>query len=200
MNVWGLNPVASCWIGVRRRSVAKKVEEQLPEAILALTAGLRAGLSFPQALAVTAGDTPSPLGRELQRCLEEVELGLAWPEALDNLRRRAPGEGLTLLVWALAVHRRTGGDLPALCERLHDLLSERRRLRAKLAAATAQSRLSAVVVALVPPALGFALYRLAPDFLSPLLTTPTGWALLVWAGVMNGFGVMMILRLSALKW
>ena len=188
------------WGEVQRRALARKVEEQLPEAILALTAGLRAGLSLPQALAVTAGDTPPPLGKELRRCVEEVEFGLAWPEALENLRRRAPGEGLTLLAWALAVHRRTGGDLPALCERLHDLLSERRRLRAKLAATTAQSRLSAAVVAVVPLLLGVALHRLAPDFLSPLLTTPAGWALLVWAGVMNGIGVLMILRLSALKW
>ncbi|MDI6870294.1 MAG: type II secretion system F family protein [Bacillota bacterium] len=168
--------------------------------ILSLTGGLRAGLSLNQALALAAADTPPPLGPEVRRCTEEVRLGLSWAEALDSLRCRLPGEGLTLLVWALAVHRRTGGDLPALCDRLHDLLGERRRLRAKLAAATAQSRLSAGVVAVVPFFLALTLRQLAPDYLAPLLHTPAGWALLTWAGLMDAVGVMLILRLSTLKW
>ncbi|MGE5552397.1 MAG: type II secretion system F family protein [Betaproteobacteria bacterium] len=185
---------------VQRRALAGRAEEQLPEMILALTSGLRAGLNLGQALALAAADTPAPLGPEAKRCCGEVALGLSWPEALGNLRSRLPGEGLTMLAWALNVHWRTGGDLPALCDRLHDLLTERRRLRAKLAAATAQSRLSAVVVAMVPFFLALTLRQLAPDYLLPLFRTPTGWALLTWAGLMDVVGMMLIVRLSTLKW
>jgi tight adherence protein B len=185
---------------VRGRIRADKAEEQLPELILSLTGGLRAGLNLAQALELAAAGTPPPLGPEVRQCVEEAALGLSWSETLDNLRRRLPGEGLTLLVWALAVHRRAGGDLPALCERLHDLLAERRRLRAKLAASTAQSRLSAGVVGMVPLIVALALHQLAPAYLEPLLRTPAGWALLAWAALMDLVGVMLILHLSTLRW
>ncbi len=186
--------------GLRQRLLARRADEQLPELILSLTGALRAGLSLTQALAVATADTPAPLGPELRRCLDEAELGIPWSEVLEGLRRRLPGEGLTLLVWALSVHRRTGGDLPALCDRLHELLRERRRLDAKLAAATAQSRLSAGVVLVVPFLLAVSLYRLAPDYLTPLLRRPAGWALMTWAGLMNGLGLMLIFRLCAPRW
>lgn len=186
--------------GFGRQALLQKAEEQLPEMLLSLTAALRAGLSLRQALEMAAVDTPAPLGVELRRCLDQVRLGASWEEALERLRQRLPAEGLILFGWALSVHWRTGGDLPALCERLVDLLGERRRLRAKLAAATAQGRLSAGVVLLVPFLLAFSLRQLAPGYLAPLLTTPAGWAMLSWAGLMNCLGVVLILRMSTLKW
>jgi tight adherence protein B len=168
--------------------------------VLSLTAALRAGLSLRQALELAARDTPPPLGPEVARCVADVALGAGWAEALERLRMRLPGEGLTLLAWALVVHGRTGGDLPSLCERLHELLNERRRLRAKLLAATAQGRLSAAVVMVVPLLLGASLQRLAPDYLTPLFHTTGGWALLLWAVAMNALGVILVWRLSTLRW
>lgn len=182
------------------RGSTRRVDDTLPELVLSLTAALRAGLSLRQALELSARDTAPPLGTEVAKCVDEVRLGSSWAEALDALRERLPGEGLALLAWALVVHGRTGGDLPALCERLHELLSERRRLQAKLLSSTAQARLSASVVLVVPVFLGASLQRMAPDYLAPLFHTPGGWAMLLWAGVMNVLGVALVWRFSTLRW
>lgn len=197
MQLAGESRVHGGWFWRRRSHL---VDDALPEMVLSLTAALRAGLSLRQALALAARDTPPPLGKEVARCVEEVKLGSSWAEALDGLRSRLPGEGLALLTWALVVHGRTGGDLPALCERLHELLNERRRLRAKLNASTAQGRLSAGVAMVVPVFLGVTLESLAPDYLAPLFHTAGGWALLLWAVVMNVLGVALVLRFSTLRW
>lgn len=184
----------------RRQRQARRVEEQLPEMLLSLTGALRAGLSLHQALIEAAGDTPPPLGPALRRCADGVALGISWTEALDALRLECPGEGTTLLVWALSVHLRSGGDLPALAERLHELLVERRRLHGRLLASTAQMRMSAGVVLLVPLFLAASLSQLAPGYLDPLLHTRAGWALLFWAGSMTLIGLALIRRLSSFRW
>ncbi|MGE5507424.1 MAG: type II secretion system F family protein [Chitinophagales bacterium] len=188
--------IAAHW----HRRAGRRADDQLPEVLLSLCSGLRAGLSLPQAMAAASGEAGPPLGPELLRCTREIALGRSWSESLRALTQRLPGDDLTFLAWALTIHQRTGGDLPALCDRLYDLLVERRRVRAKLAATTAQSRLSAAVVALVPLFLIIVLHDLAPGYLDPLIRTPAGWLLLGWAGVMNLTGGALIMRISAPKW
>lgn len=183
-----------------QRDLAHRAEDQLPGMLLSFTGALRAGFSLHRALQTAAEETPAPLGPALGRCAAEVALGIPWMEALESVRHQYPSEGMTLFVWALSLHLRTGGDLPSLGDRLHELLTERRKLSARLSAATAQSRFSAGVIMFVPVFLAASLHQLSPGYLRPLVETRAGWALLVWAGLMNMLGLMVIRRLSVLKW
>lgn len=183
----------------RRQRFAVEMAEQMPAFLEALCSGLRAGLSLPQALEVAVEDLPEPSASVARRLNDGLRLGEA-PEAL-MLAEAAAMEGHALaadwrlLATAVAIQRSSGGDLAALLDQQTETLRERQRLQAQVDALTAQGRLSAWVVGLLPLVLLLVLQLMDPELVAPLFNTGTGWVLLGFGALMETAGVLLLRRI-----
>jgi tight adherence protein B len=180
----------------RRDDRLRLAEEQLPAALDLLASALRAGLGVQAALEAAARETPPPLGDELRRLLGEIRLGTPFAQAADALTERLPGREVRALVVALEVQRETGGPLAGVLETVAETLRARARLRGQVQALTAEVRLSALVLGLLPAALLVVLWLLSPGYIRPFVEAPAGQLLLLGAAGLQGLGFLLMRRLG----
>ncbi|WP_217913065.1 type II secretion system F family protein [Miltoncostaea marina] len=181
-----------------RRHVGR-VEAQLPGVAQQLAAGLAAGLSLRQALTRAARDAPEPARQELGRVVAELELGSRIEAALEGLVARVPSHDLRIMVTAILVQRRTGGNLARALGALAERLEERGRLARELRGATAQARMTAWMVAALPLGGGVLTEVVAPGTLARTLGAGVGPALLLVATSLYGAGVLAIRRIGRVE-
>jgi tight adherence protein B len=176
----------------RRRSLAERSRHgQLPDAAAALAAGLRAGLSLPQALAYARDEAAPPLADDLSDLVGAVELGTPVGEALAAWADAIGSDDARLIAGVLDVHRRSGGDLPAVLDGVVATLRERRAAIREVRALTAQARLSGAILGTLP--IGFFAFLLLTSRTEMLaaISTPLG---------RTAVGVGIALELVAFLW
>lgn len=144
---------------VRRRRRARRdeaVQEQIAEAVATIASCLRSGRSVLQAIELAAEELDPPLGPSLRRLADRVELGEGLPEALEAWGADLRSQDARLAAGVLRLHRRTGGALASTLEELASTLRKRRSAARELLSLTAQARLSATILGLLP--IGFFLF------------------------------------------
>lgn len=176
-----------------------RVEAQLPGIAQQLAAGLGAGLSLRQALTRAARDAPEPARRELAQSVVELELGSRVEGALEAMAERVPAHDMRIMVTAILVQRRTGGNLARALAALADRLEERGRLARELRGATAQARMTAWMVAALPLAGGVVTEVAAPGTLAGTLGQGPGPLLLAVAAGLYAAGVLCIRRIGRVE-
>jgi tight adherence protein B len=174
----------------RERSLAA---EQLAGVVAELAAHVRAGRSLAQAVDGCAADLPYPSAGRVRAAAEGIALGR--PPSLA-LRSLGENEDVDLLLAAVALQARHGGDLADLLDRLSSLIAERRDQRRIAAVATAQARATASMVTLLPAAgIGF-LWLIDRPSLVALLRSPIGWATLLCSCLLTALGWAAIRRMA----
>lgn len=183
-------------VDARRARHGRRVEEGAAAAALALADALSAGEAARGCVAVAADRLQGPVAGELRHTAWELEMGAATEAALDRLRERSASRGVGLIVAAMQVQRRSGGDLARVLREVATALDDERRLRAETRSATAQARFTAVVVVALPGC-GIALASLAsPGLPGRIAGSPAGLALLAAAFLLQAAGAWMIRRLA----
>jgi tight adherence protein B len=137
----------------RRRQdsrLAAALDEQLADAARSLAAGMRAGLSVPQAIAFAAREGEPPLATALARIVDSVGLGGGLDDALERWATEVGTDDARLVVGVLALHRRSGGDLPHVLDQVATTLRERSSAAREVRALTAQARLSGAILGVLP--------------------------------------------------
>jgi tight adherence protein B len=181
-----------------RRHLAR-VERQLPGVAQQLAAAIHAGLSLRQALARAARDAPEPTRAELERAVGELALGGRLEGALEGLAARLPAHDLRIMVTAILVQRRTGGNLARALADLSGRMEERAQLERELRGSTAQARMTAWLVAALPVAGGAMAEIAAPGTLVRILGSGPGPALLVASTTLYGVGLLWIRRIGRVE-
>ena len=164
----------------------KKFVKQLPDALATLAGSLRAGRSLGQALEALAREMPAPIGRELRKVVAEVRLGRKVSEALDEAVERVGSPDFRWAVLAMQIQAEVGGNLAELLDRVGDTMRARARLKGEVKALTAEGRASAMMLVVMPPALGAVMYAVNPKYMSPMFTQTAGH-------IMLGISVVMII-------
>jgi tight adherence protein B len=181
------------------RRYVSRVAAQLPGVSRALAGALGAGLSLRQALERAARDAPEPVAGELRRAAADMAVGARLEEALDALAARLPDTDLRIMVAAIEVQRRTGGDLARALGELGERLDERDRLTRELRGATAQARATAWMVAALPLVGGLAVEVASPGTLASTFGGGAGLVLLGVAAALEGLGVVLVRRLAEVE-
>ena len=122
----------------------------------------------------------------------ETRLGVTLEEALINLNRRVESREMEMLVTGVLIQREVGGNLAEILDQIGGTIEKRIKMRAKIRALTAQQRLSAWVVTLLPFFLGAFIFTQNPDFARIMLEDPLGIAMLAGGAVMLVIGVLII--------
>jgi len=189
---------------VRRRQGKRlnQFNKQLPDTITLIANALRAGSSFLQAIELVVREARPPISTEFQRVIREVNLGLPFEQALENLVRRVKSEDLELMVTAISIQYQVGGNLAEILDSIAFTIRERVRIKGEIRTLTAQQRMSGYVVGFLPIGLVAFLFIIAPSFLEPMLDPavniagiPAGMILIAIGGIMMFIGFMFIRRI-----
>lgn len=188
---WGL-----AWA---RRRRCHKIDEQLPDFLLALAGALRSGSGLQTGLRMVAAHAQAPLAQELGFLLQQQRMGVTFNDALDSLQARIDTESVGLVVAAIKVASQTGGSLAETLERISYTLRTRLQLLGKVRALTSQGRMQAWIMACLPLLLGIALHALDPHSMAYLWRTAVGWAVLSMVVVLECVGIFLVRRIVRIE-
>lgn len=192
-------PFAGLLIRWYRNRRKRSILSQLPSLLDLLSGHVRAGHSLSESLAETVPLLPAGIREEMAWVLQQNRLGTALPEALFHWGERIRSEETSLLVRPLRAAIPGGGNLVDLLERTRDILRLRIRATEKLRSMTAQARLQALVLTLLPPGIAVALSKVDPMFLPNLLGTPQGKAILAIAFTLQVLGWLTIRKILSVR-
>jgi tight adherence protein B len=145
-----------------------KFNKSLPDTITLIANALRAGSSFLQAIELVVRESQPPISTEFGRVIREVNLGLPFETALENLVRRVQSDDLELMATAISIQYQVGGNLAEILDSIAYTIRERVRIKGEIRTLTAQQRLSGYVVALLPVGIAAFLFVAAPRFMDPM--------------------------------
>jgi tight adherence protein B len=185
--VGALVPTLVLRMSLNRRS--DKMRDQLPDVLTIMASSLRAGHSFLQALDTVAREIPAPADVEFQRLVAEIRLGRPAEDALESLADRIGSADFRWAVLAVNIQREVGGNLAEILDNVSDTLRERATMRRQIKVLTAEGRLSAWVLALLPVAIALYMLAVNPEYIALLFTTQIGLFMLGTALVLLVLGI-----------
>lgn len=145
----GLAPLF--YVRYRLKARHDRLLTQLSSAFDLMARVLRSGHSVPQSFQAVADTFEPPIAGEFARCQEQQNLGLLPEVTYRDLARRTGVLEIKIFVMAMMIQRQTGGNLSEVLERLAALVRERVRLRNHVRTLTAEGRMQAVVLLMLPP-------------------------------------------------
>jgi tight adherence protein B len=187
------------WLIMRRRRRYRQFAKQLPDALELISRALRAGHSLASGFSLVSEEMRPPVAKEFQRVFEEQNLGIPLDAALNNLTDRIPNMDLRFFATAIVLQRQTGGDLAEILDKIGYIVRERFKIWGQVQALTGEGRLSGIVLLALPPTLFMAVYRLNPQYITPLFTDPMGKKMLAGAIVLQLLGAIVIKKIINIK-
>jgi tight adherence protein B len=170
--------VARLGIDVLARRRRKKFTDQLAETLQILAGTLRAGHGLSQGIETVSREAESPTAEEIRRVTVEIRLGRDLVEALSSLADRMESEDFRWVVQAIEIQRDIGGDLAEVLDSVASTIRDRTRIRRQVAALSAEGRMSAWVLMILPFGLGGIMAITNRSYLSPLFASAKGFKLL----------------------
>ena len=183
---------------LRIRRLAK-FNEQLEDALGSISSSLKAGFSINQALEAIAAENRPPISIEFRLLVQELRLGVPLETALNNMCKRIESDDFELVTVAIITARQTGGELTSVLERLVAVIRERLRIHRKISALTAQGRMQAGVIGIMPFALMFLMSYIVPDAMAAFFESAIGIISCFVAILLVGAGFFMIRKITSIK-
>lgn len=181
-------------IVIRNRRMTK-FESQLPEAIDTFVRSVRAGHPVQAAIRMVVREMPKPIGTEFAIVSDELTYGLDLEAAMQNLHRRVGQQDLGLLVAAIGLQGKTGGNLAEILGNLSSVIRDRLRMRLKVKALSAEARFSALVLSLLPFVIFAILAVIAPNYYGDVWDMAIVKPLLLLGAVWMGLGNIVMYRM-----
>ena len=185
------------YAAMRRRRL-QRFEHQLPDGLMMLCGGLRAGVGFSSAIQQLVTEAPAPLGQEFSLVLREQRLGVTLEQSLANLARRMPTQSTVLVVSAMRIASETGGGMAETLERAAQTIRSRLQMEGKIGALTSQGKLQAWVVGLLPLVLMLVLDHMEPEAMALMWHSRLGWGTLGVIALLECMGVYVIRKIIAI--
>ena len=149
------------FLAKRRR---KKAVSQLPDSLDVIIRSLKAGHPVPVAMALVGREMADPIGSEFGVASDEISYGASISQTVQRLADRVGHEDFDLFSAMIRLQERTGGNLAELLSKSAKTIRERQKMRLKIKAASAEARMSAMILNLAPIGLFFLINLAAPDF------------------------------------
>jgi tight adherence protein B len=173
--------------------------EQLSETLTMICGALRGGFSLIQALTMVAKEARDPTRSELERVSQEVRLGLSLNDALDNLVARLKSTDLELVVTAIKINARVGGNLTEILESISVTIRERDKLRREVKVITSMQRMSSYVIGAMPFALAGVLFAINPEYMGGLFKPGITLCIPIGAVICAVSGFLVIQKIADIK-
>ena len=195
----GMIFIPRSYLGSRRNHYLETFEGQLGEASLLMGNSLRAGLSISQAVEVVSREMPPPAGREFAALHQEIVLGASAEEAIEHMVERLPGNELKVMMTAIMVQSRAGGNLARVLSEMAYAMGKRRELHGEVKTMMAEPRFVAIAVPFLPVALLVLMRNSMPELVNPLFEHPIGWVILAVFTGMQVLAFVLTSRISRIR-
>lgn len=182
-----------------KRSRSQKLNDQLPDALGAISNSLRSGLSFIQSMNIAMKEMESPIADEFARVIRDNTLGKPLDEALSDFADRNDDEDIDMLVTAIMIQRQVGGNLSEVLDVITGTIRERMRIKGEVRTLTAQGKMSAAVIGLLPVGIALAISVMNPEYIHVLLNTTLGNILIGVAVLMEMTGTFILTRIIKIE-
>ena len=202
---WGLGPLLMgllagaapiLWLKYQRGQRLGRFEEQLPDALTIAARSLRAGMPFNEALKLVSQELKEPAGKEFGIVFTEINYGGDVRAAFLGLLERVPSVAVMAMVTSVLVQRETGGNLAEVLDKLAAVVRQRFRFQRSVRTLTAEGRMSAWVMTLLPFGLAAAISILNPEYLPMMTQDPSGRKLIIAAFLLMVFGIFWMRRIT----
>ena len=174
----------------------KRFNEQLEDALLAMSSSLKAGFSITQAFDAVVKENRSPISYDFTLLTQELRLGVSFDEALINMSNRVRSSDFELVAIAIITARQTGGELTSILERLAGVIRERVRIMQKVDSLTAMGRMQAWIIGAMPFFLFFAMLYISPDMMDSFFSQPMGIIIMIAVLVLDISGFFVIRKIT----
>lgn len=170
--------------------------DQLPDALDMLVSAMRAGYSFQAAMRFIGEEINEPLGPEFMRFYEEQRLGMEVRLALLALQSRVDSLDLKMFVTAVLIQRETGGNLSEVLGNIGTLMRERAAIKGDIETLTAESKMSARILSLLPLVVFVLINLINANFMKPMLESRTGMYVFISAAIMVMLGYYSMMKIA----
>lgn len=179
-------------IVMARNARLARFEEQLPEALDIMSRALKAGHPFNETLNLVSEEMQDPIGGEFGRIFSDINFGLPLKTALQGILTRVPSASMHTLITAVLIQSESGGKLAEILEKVAIVIRGRFKLQRKIKSLSAEGRMSAWILSLIPFALAAMISVINPGYLPVLLNEPLGIKLIMGSFFMLIVGVFWI--------
>lgn len=176
-----------------------KLAEQLPDGLGVIVRSLEAGHPVPSAVALVGSEMPDPIGTEFGMMADEVAYGSSLKDSVRRLAARSFDQDVDLFAATIRLQAQTGGNLSELLKLNGGAIRERQMLRMKVQAASAEGRMSALILTIAPFIVGGAVTLMNPDFYGSVIHRPVVQYWLVGFGVWMFIGNMIMRKMINFK-
>ena len=174
----------------------KKLEKQLPDALLMITGAMSAGASLNVAIESMIKEQRPPIAQEFELMVREQRMGVDFDAALKNMEKRSPIVDFALVIAAMRISREIGGNLAEILNSLADTLREKQTMEGKIESLTAQGKIQGIVMTSLPILVMFGLMQIEPVAMAPLFNSWMGWLTLSVIIVMEVMGYFFIRKIT----
>ena len=178
---------------------AKKHDNQLGTLLATLLSTMRSGGTALQALHTTSENSPEPISSSIGNVLNNLQLGRnpnvvwkEWGDFWDTKHTKLLSSGIRLK-WE------TGGEMTKMLEHIQETFEFSKRIELRVASLTAMSKLSAIVLSLITPAIAGLIYSQRPDFMDNMINDEYGRIWLMAAAGLVILGFFWMRSLAKLK-
>lgn len=173
----------------------KKFTEEFANAIDIIVRGVRSGLPLNDCLKIIAAEAQEPVKTEFIEVVEQLRIGLTISDALEKMYHRMPLEEVNFFGIVISIQQQAGGNLAEALGNLSGVLRDRKKLRGKIQAFSAEAKSSAAIIAALPFIVMLLVYMTTPDYISILWTHDTGQVLLGGCAVWMMMGVFIMAKM-----
>lgn len=175
------------------------IEQQLPDSLDLMARAMLAGHAFTSGLKMVGEETSDPVAGEFSIVFDEINYGISVQDALVNLATRVPSTDLRYFVISVLIQRETGGNLAELLSNISALIRARLKLMGAVRVLSAEGRLSALILTILPFALAGVIFLINSEFLSVLWTDPVGPKIVAGALMIMIFGIFWMWRVIKIR-
>jgi tight adherence protein B len=192
--------VAAPVLWVKRRRAKRKalLDEQLDGGLQMMANSILATQNLVDGFDGLARHAAPPLSEEAELVVKEVRVGASIDDALAHLAARCQSRNVDAVVTALAIGRRTGGNLPKVLELIARVLRETMRVEGLMAAKTSEGKASGWLMAALPILFGLVMQWIDPEWMAPLFNDPIGTVILGIVCVLEFAGAVLVRKASTI--
>jgi tight adherence protein B len=183
------------YLGFRKKRRIKAFLHEFPNALDVITRGLKSGLPLNDCVRIIASEAAEPVKSEFRAMMDAQSLGISLGEAIQELYRRIPVAEANYFGIIISIQQKSGGNLAESLANMSKVVRERKKLKGKVQALSAEAKSSASIIASMPVAVALIVYFSTPGYISKLWTTQTGTFTLVGCGIWMLMGVLVMRKM-----
>jgi tight adherence protein B len=177
----------------------KKFTSEFASAIDVIVRSVKSGLPVNEALKIVVKEIPEPVAGEFAKLVEGLKVGVAMDQGLRRMYENMPTPEVNFFAIVMTVQLKSGGNLSEALANLSSVLRERKRLRGKIRALSAEAKASAMIIGALPPGVMAMVYFTTPNYIMPLFNTRAGNLMLVGCGIWMTIGIFIMKKMINFK-